>query len=362
MPLRVRVEHESVVWFGERFGVTFQRTLRVPDDGRQYPLPPSLGLFPVLRVEDYADAPAEWRERGGVFLPVYQHEALWLGFRSAEWKPNAVKVGVGGVNAVTGEPWRAPLAGGAQDYLVCPPQLWLDGIKGEAGHIRQFVAAPLGEGFTVESQVTGADTFGGMQVIVYEPRAGIFPDEPPPPKLVSPTGPMRGGLGGPRPRAQAAPARQGIAAGGSIRQKIYPDPYGLETWDEANRGELWIHLANTEQFRAATGREPPPSVVSPQVYTEYGLPWFDLYDEEAGDVSAGERVARVKSVAQIKAERGLPEDPADAPVEVAPGQVVRVAPREPPRARPREAEAKAGDDAAAERDEGRPRPEDPGGA
>ena len=48
--------------------VSFQRTLRIPDDNRSYPLPPGLGSFPMKHVDDYADgAPEAWRERGGVF-------------------------------------------------------------------------------------------------------------------------------------------------------------------------------------------------------------------------------------------------------------------------------------------------------
>lgn len=30
--------------------VSFHRTLRLPDDGRDYPLPPTLGRFPVARI------------------------------------------------------------------------------------------------------------------------------------------------------------------------------------------------------------------------------------------------------------------------------------------------------------------------
>jgi hypothetical protein len=68
--LRVRAEPDRV-WIGERFAVAFERTLRIPDDGREYPLPPSLGEFPVHRVEDYPDTtPVEWRGRGGVFIPM----------------------------------------------------------------------------------------------------------------------------------------------------------------------------------------------------------------------------------------------------------------------------------------------------
>jgi hypothetical protein len=46
---------------GERFAVSFQRTLRIPDDGRTYPLPPGLGRFPIYRVADFPDrVPPEW--------------------------------------------------------------------------------------------------------------------------------------------------------------------------------------------------------------------------------------------------------------------------------------------------------------
>jgi hypothetical protein len=31
-----------------------QRTLRIPDDGREYPLPAGLGRFPLRHVDDYA--------------------------------------------------------------------------------------------------------------------------------------------------------------------------------------------------------------------------------------------------------------------------------------------------------------------
>ena len=43
------------VRIGERFSVTFQRTLRIPDDGSTYPLPPGLGNFQVFHVTDYKD-------------------------------------------------------------------------------------------------------------------------------------------------------------------------------------------------------------------------------------------------------------------------------------------------------------------
>src|SRR5215207_8035868 len=81
--------------------ISFQRTLRIPDDGRAYPLPPGLGEFPLRLVRDYANrVPAAWAKRGGVILPMYQREAMWLSFGG---NPHALQVGIGKVCAVSGE-------------------------------------------------------------------------------------------------------------------------------------------------------------------------------------------------------------------------------------------------------------------
>ena len=62
--------------------IEFQRTLRIPDDGSTYPLPPGFGRFPLRHVDDFADrVPSSWRQHGGVFLPMYQSEAMWIAFR-----------------------------------------------------------------------------------------------------------------------------------------------------------------------------------------------------------------------------------------------------------------------------------------
>src|SRR3954469_12277330 len=77
--------------------ITFQRTLRIPDDGRTYPLPPGLGAFPLRLVRDSAArVRGGWAARGGVFLPMYQREAMWLSFGG---EPHALKIGVGKVCA-----------------------------------------------------------------------------------------------------------------------------------------------------------------------------------------------------------------------------------------------------------------------
>ena len=89
-----------------------------------------------------------------------------------------VKVYVGGVNAVSGEPAvedagtrlrrqaKQGDGGSLQDYIVVPGQLWLNGIADSDGVVPQFVAMPFGSSYSVKSQVTGKDAAGGRQIEV----------------------------------------------------------------------------------------------------------------------------------------------------------------------------------------------------
>lgn len=289
--------NKEIISIGERFGISFQRTLRIPDDERIYPLPPGLGRLPVLKVEDYLDrVPPKWREQGGAFIPMYQREALWLGFHAASWKPNAVKIAVGEINAISGEPYDEAFHSNPQNYVVCPDQPWLDGIHTGHGAVRQFVAMPLGFGYTVEASMTGSENVGGIQIKVFEPRSGKFPDNPP---AQLDTGPIRTAM--PKPSGIKI---MGIGAGGVMKQKIYPDPYGIEVWDSDNYGQVFIHIINSEDFFHITGSKPPPTPIDAKTYTKYGLPWFDLYDEAKGDVAPSELFTKLKTISARDTERG----------------------------------------------------------
>ena len=289
---RVRIADDSLAV--GRLSITFQRTLRIPDDGRCYPLPPGLGAFSLRRVKDFARrVPAAWRERGGYFIPMYQREALWISFHGERWRPNAVKVGVGGVNAISGQPWDERLRRRAQDYLVVPDQPWLDGINAGPNVIRQFVAMPLGQGITVEGQVTGAEEEGGMQITVVQPKPGRFPDRPP--------RASRRWHGSSMMICESAPTYQemGLAAGGRMEQKIYPDLYGKDTWDPTGTTTVHVHIVNSDAYHAITGEQPPPTPISAATYNAFGLPWFALYDEDLVDVPAPAILRRVKSLAAM---------------------------------------------------------------
>ena len=320
--LEVTLKHDNLV-FGEGFALNFQRTLRIPDDGKTYPLPPGLGKFPVCKVEDYKErVPETWAEHGGVFIPMYQREALWISFRPRYWKPNAVKVAVGKVNAVSGKLWDETLQPEENDYLVCPPQPWLDGINAGEGYIRQFVAMPLGMGYTVEAQVTGEEKFGGIQILVYEPKPGRFPDQPPPEVARREFDGMLYAAA-PAMARPAGGAEMGLAAGGKMRQKIYPDPHGIDTWDPENHKRIYVHIVNSMMYREITGNEPPPTPVTAKTYAQYGLPWFDLYDDKLGNLSAPDALKKVKTVKEKDEEKGFTSQQDDEPVEVPEDKVIK---------------------------------------
>ncbi len=298
--------------------ISFQRTLRIPDDGRTYPLPPGLGAFPLRLVRDYASrVPAGWAARGGVFLPMYQREAMWLSFGG---EPHALKIGVGKVCAVSGERWSDGLRAAPQSYVVVGPQPWLDGIASGTGTIRQFVAMPLGLGYTVEGQITGEEKHGGLQLQSYPAKPGRLPrhagfDE------------LESCLGAALPcegeadllcsmAARSSTGQMGLAAGGCMDQKVYPDPYGLDTWDLGAGVRVFVHLVNSELWREITGEAPPPTPVTARSYAEAGLPWFDLYDEAAATISPTKKLAGVSSVKQLDQQKSTLPLQDDAPVPV----------------------------------------------
>lgn len=129
--------------------MVFHRTVRMPDDNRLHSLPASLGSFPLYNVADHTERlPDNILEKGGVFLPMWQREALWIEFQSTLRKPYAIRIYIGQVNAVTGKIMTDERSDAdaqthqQQDYVVVPGQEWVDGVCVAPGIIRQFVAMP----------------------------------------------------------------------------------------------------------------------------------------------------------------------------------------------------------------------------
>ncbi|AYV84531.1 MAG: hypothetical protein Hyperionvirus28_19 [Hyperionvirus sp.] len=154
--------------------ITFKRTLRVPDTDRTYPLPPDLGDLPVGIQSD-----------NSLVIPMYQSEAMWMDFKNVDYRTVALKIGVGNINAINGEPWEpnvGKINAHSQNYVILPGQQWLDGIYSKAGKIsddkienivRQFVAMPITSKALVESQMKELGVIntvsGGLKFEVFEP-------------------------------------------------------------------------------------------------------------------------------------------------------------------------------------------------
>jgi hypothetical protein len=289
-----------------RFSIDFQRTLRIPDTDKTYSLPPGLGSFPVRHAEDHAKKlPSNTVSRGGVILPIWQAEAMWLNFSNVgpEWSldfPVAIKVAAGKINAVTGESWRTGLHRDPQDYMVSPEQPWLDGFAVEKGVIRQFVAMPLGDGYSVEEQLTGEAEWGGIQISVMplkqtvwqarrreweEKQKGVRND--------------RVFMSCQSISANACESSMGLAAGGRMRQVIGSDPFNIEDWDVSAADRVYVTLLHAKDWKKITGEAAPNEPPTAKEYSNAGMPWFDYYGKDQSALSGSAKLAGVSSLASM---------------------------------------------------------------
>jgi hypothetical protein len=325
----IELKHDSLKFsFSEvhpeaQLTIGFKRTLRIPDDGKDYPLPPGLGRFPMKHVDDFSErVPSLWIQHGGVMLPMYQSEALWLSFNSEFlWDhdtsyPFAIKVATGKTNAVTGKVWSDGLQKDPQDYMVSSRQPWLDGYCIEKGVIRQFVAMPLGSGYSAEEQITGNAEHGGIQVIVYPMKRKIFHKRFPKRKYVKDIRyPLRYHVQEDREMTQPC-FDMGLTPGGRMRQEIYEDPFGIENWEVERKSRCFIHLANSLVWRAITSDPPPTVPFTSKEYTDYGLPWFDYYSDNSTALKGSEKLNGLKSVVEMGKEKGDNPVPENESVEI----------------------------------------------
>jgi hypothetical protein len=292
--------------------VIFHRTVRVAEGRQPANLPPSLGHIKLYEVSTFKDrCPSTW-EPEGVFMGLHPNEAMWMSFGTAS--PVALLVGAGSVNALTGQRLGTKLE--ADNYLVTPPQPWLDGWKGDTGGtVYQFCATAYkkGDGLTVAEQIIGAESrTGGIGIALFEPK------EPLPVKHHTPSqgwGPDAydsipvASAGGSTTMSFTASAtgqsvnsvqraravgftEYGLGKGGLIKQHIYPDPYGLDVWRELPSQSRAIYLVEAALLAEITG-EPIPAPVTQKSFTG---PWFAVQDTHLGDVPGAAVFTGLKSV------------------------------------------------------------------
>jgi len=111
---------------------------------------------------------------------------MWIKFDGRD--AFALKVYIGGVNAISGESktksssltinkrrWRKLKGLTVQGYIVTHDQRWLDGVASADGEVKQFLAAPVGSGYSVEAQITGQDQIAGIQIEIIPRVRETFP-------------------------------------------------------------------------------------------------------------------------------------------------------------------------------------------
>ncbi|KAI0914989.1 hypothetical protein F4823DRAFT_630084 [Ustulina deusta] len=182
--------------------ISFMRTVRV--QGGQSCLPPrGLGTFHLLNTQPYRNQlPPKAVALGGLFLPMYESEAMYITFDCQASDKFVVRPFLGGVNGISGKRlYSTESAKSAalrkQDYIVTSEQHRLDGVSVRPGVVNQFVAMKINlepkkeevagdrpeadqgpengevpeprKGGTVEWQMTGNDEAGGiqLQIILY---------------------------------------------------------------------------------------------------------------------------------------------------------------------------------------------------
>ncbi|KAF4439739.1 hypothetical protein F53441_12484 [Fusarium austroafricanum] len=362
--------------------ITFKRTVRVPDNDESNHLPPDMGSFPLFKIDDYAGKlPVKMAQKGGLFLPMYQREALWIYFESSH--RYAIKIFVGGINAISGEP-AVPTRESSvrrqnlvkegkslQDYIFVPGQRWLDGIAVEPGHVRQFVAMPVGTGHSVEFQMTGEEKAAGIQfeitklvplvksigsgsgekltITITAPcgrtirvtartgtrgwalkealeQNGISTFEA---TLYYADGPTRVGdystlgacgisdgdtlellpllIGGGGPRTLAPDIVEMSIAGGG---RISQEIVAVpkQKYQKSIPATFNVQILNSASFERVTSQKPPKSPVTAKTYADCGYPFFALY-EEPSNISGN--FEGLRSVAQMDktSDKSLPNIP-----------------------------------------------------
>ncbi len=108
----------------------------------------------------------------------------------------------------------------------------------------------------------------------------------------------------------------GLGAGGRMRQEIYADPHGLETWEAEPTAVVDVRLVEAHEFAEEFGVPVPPTPIDVATYSAYGLPWFDLYDAGRPAIPGSRRLGGVASVGERAG------DPPEKPVPVDPAQIV----------------------------------------
>ena len=97
----------------------------------------------------------------------------------------------------------------------------------------------------------------------------------------------------------------GLAAGGRMRQHIYPDPHGVDTWDADNFGRVFVHIVNSQMWREITGEDVPPTPSTRAPTPTRACRGSSSTTTTSGTSQPSDVLANVKSVADKDAQHGF---------------------------------------------------------
>ncbi|KIJ12055.1 hypothetical protein PAXINDRAFT_15086 [Paxillus involutus ATCC 200175] len=334
-------------------GVEFQfhRTLRVPDNAPPSNLPASMGVFPLEPVTKFGNrVPEAMRKKGGFIMPMFKREAMWMSFHDSMNTRPAVKVSVGGVNAVTGVANSSPTPPNSkQDYIVAGLQPWLDGIMTASRVVRQaksnmgglqFDIFPVRDReFTVQnnkSDIVLAKTKTPAELslaVGAELRLTFlqnFKRHRLPSEsfvtlgrrdqlsnyLTKAVGSIVLDASYPSPSSYShfcgslevhsvSSVGLGFGGGGKITQRIYQDTNDVRIYDEDSGQRLFVHVVTPKEWELITGIIAPITPISASRYKQPNVPWFRLSDGHASALSADPSgsLSTIKSVARLDAKK-----------------------------------------------------------
>jgi hypothetical protein len=206
----------------------------------------SLGISLIHRVRDHTrKIPKEWKQSDAIFLPIPDEEAVWIAFDPGKTKPKAVQIKFGAINAVSGRNWKEKLEDLPQNYVVCPPQLWMEGT--------------YSEGRLVERLHHLSKPFELMEIVIYQLKPNRVP------KKVQPTSRSHSYIDVQQGFIDTSEKRV-------IRRGIAHDPFGLEAWNTKTPSTLAVYLTSASLYYQITGSNPPTTPADADIYTGFRLP------------------------------------------------------------------------------------------
>ena len=302
-----------------RLFITVHRTLRVPDDDTTYGLPPGLGSFQLTDVGQVRSRAGDWSP-GDVLLPMWQAESAWFSFSAPSDYPFLVRMSVGGVNALTGDDFTDEVDFTGEDYFEVPTQPWLDGFRVDETTVRQFVAMPLGKGYTAAEQLTGVDD-AAVRIQVTPLRGETWDRRRAArrtrQRTVADCGETMAPMAAPdgaMPEPGSAMG-MGMGAGGSITQSVAVPIEPKENWAIGAHAHATLRIINSMQWQTLTGTPPhhaPPTITE---YQRHGYPWFEWYDDSLARQGSS-KFADLDTVKQVGDKHGkqpLPDNPSFPP-------------------------------------------------